>query len=205
MIRVNLLGVGRAKKKRAAIAAPTITLGGGRTLILLVVVLVAVAGMQYWRYRGLQSESAGLDTQKQQLEREKADLARIRAEYDTFSQRKDELTRRINIIEGLKAQQTGPINLLDMLSSTVSATDSLWLTAIEQAGQNLTIEGVALNARAVADFMTRLAASQMFSEVDLKEAFQDTSDRETVKFNFTLIGQLKAPASPAEAPQPGPA
>ena len=203
MIRVNLLGVQRAKKR--AIRAPAITLGGGRALIILVVVVVAVAGGQYWRYRGLQAAGAALDNQKQELEREKADLARIRTEYETFSQRKDLLTRRINIIEGLKAQQTGPVNLLDVLSSTVSATDMLWLTSFEQAGQNLTIEGVALNNRAVADFMSRLFASQAFSTVDLRETAQDTSDRENVKFIFTLNTQIKAPASPTEASAAGPA
>ncbi|MBI1955598.1 MAG: PilN domain-containing protein [Acidobacteria bacterium] len=203
MIRVNLLGV--ARKKTRAMRAPAITLGGGRALIILVVVLVLVGAGQYWRYRGLQAAGADLDKQKQQLEAEKADLARIRSEYETFSQRKELLTQRINIIEGLKAQQTGPVNLLDVLSATVSATDMLWLTAFEQAGQTITIEGVALNPRAVADFMSRLASSQVFSVVDLRETAQDTSDRESVKFNFTLSGQLKAPASPTEAPGAGPA
>ncbi|MBI4459190.1 MAG: PilN domain-containing protein [Acidobacteria bacterium] len=196
MIRVNLLGL--PKKARRRVAAPAVTLGGGRALIVMVVVLVGVAAAQYWRYQGLQSAGTELQTQKQRLEAEKADLARIRGEYDTFSQRKDELTRRINIIEGLKAQQTGPVNLLGVLSSTVSATDSLWLVAFEQAGQTVTIEGVTLNARAVADFMSRLAGSQAFAEVDLKEAAQDTSDRENVRFNFTLIAQLKAPATAPE-------
>ena len=195
MIRVNLLGVAR---KRQRVHAPVITLGGGRVLIILVVVLVLVGAGQYWRYRSLQAAGADLDNQKRLLEAEKADLARIRSEYETFSQRKELLTKRINIIEGLKAQQTGPINLLDTLSSTVSATDSLWLTTFAQAGQTITIEGVALNARAVADFMSRLASSQAFSEVDLKETAQDVSDKESVKFNFTLSGQLKAPASNPE-------
>lgn len=196
MIRVNLLGVSR--KKARAIRAPVITLGGGRALIILVVVLVAVGAGQYWRYQGLQAAGVDLDKQKQQLEAEKADLSRIRSEYETFSQRKELLTKRINIIEGLKAQQAGPVNLLGVLSSTASATDSLWLTTFEQSGQTVTIEGVALNTRAVADFMSRLASSQAFSVVDLKETAQDVSDKETVKFNFTLNGQLKAPASKPE-------
>ena len=195
MIRVNLLGVAR---KRQRVHAPVITLGGGRALIILVVVMLLVGAGQHWRYRGLQAAGADLDKQKQQLEAENADLARVRSEYDTFSQRKDLLTRRINIIEGLKAQQSGPVNLLDVLSSTVSATDTLWLTTFAQAGQTITIEGVALSPRSVADFMSRLASSQAFSVVDLKETAQDTSDRESVKFNFTLSGQLKAPASNPE-------
>jgi len=104
--------------------------------------------------------------------------------------------KRINIIEGLKAKQSGPARLLDMLAATVSKTNSLWLTGFEQVGQKVTIEGVALSAKAVADFLTNLKQSNAFTEVDLKETFQDNAVKEMQKFVFTVNGQLVA-ATPA--------
>lgn len=190
MIRVNLLGVPRAKKR---VRVPVITVGGRFALILLVVVLVAVAGLQYWRYRGLESEIARLDKQIEDLQREKADLSRIKSEYDTNIQRREQLTHRINVIEDLKARQAGPVQLLDVLATTVAATDSLWLTAFEQKGQTVTIEGVAMNVKAVADLLTRLKGTNLFADVDLKEAYQDASMQDITSFIFTLTGELAAP------------
>src|SRR3990172_1638757 len=145
MIRINLVG---GPKQRRRVRAPVVTLEGGRALIVLVVVLVLVAGIQFWRYRNLQSEIVRLDEQIASLEREKADLGRIRAEYETFSKQKELLTRRISIIEGLKAKQAGPAQMLATLAAAVTNTDSLWLTGFAQAGQQITIEGVALNVKA---------------------------------------------------------
>src|SRR3990172_10751747 len=139
MIRINLVGV---PKQRRRVRAPVVTLEGGRALIVLVVVLVLVAGIQFWRYRNLQSEIVRLDEQIASLEREKADLGRIRAEYETFSKQKDLLTTRINIIEGLKAKQSGPVQLLSTVASAATSTNSLWLVGFAQAGQNVTIEGI---------------------------------------------------------------
>ena len=192
MIRVNLMGLPKTRKRARA---PIMPVGGGLALALLVGVLVAVAGYQYFvRYQGFQQQIAQLNMDIATLEREAADLTRVRAEYDTFSKRKELLTKRINVIEGLKAKQAGPVQLLTTLASAVVGTDSLWLTSFTQTGQTITIEGTALNVKAVADFMTRLINTRIFAVVDLKETAQDTADKEMEKFLFTVNGQLAAPA-----------
>ncbi|MBI4465057.1 MAG: PilN domain-containing protein [Acidobacteria bacterium] len=191
MIRVNLLGVQRAKRR---VRAPVIPTGGRVILILVVVVLGGVAGLQWWRYQSLQGQIAQWNEQIEQLQREKADLSRTKSEYDTNMQRREQLTHRINVIEALKTAQSGPVLLLDALANTVSATDSLWLTGFEQKGRAVTIQGTAMNVKAVADFLTRLKGTNLFSDMDLKEAQQDSSVRDITSFNFTLSGQLAAPA-----------
>ena len=191
MIRINLIGLPRQKRRGRA---PAVTLEGGRSLILLAVVALGVSGFAYVRHQRLQQQVQQLDEQVATLDRELAELTVIRAEYDTFSKRKDLLTRRINIIEGLKAKQAGPVQLLSTLASAVVGTDSLWLTGFTQTGQTVTIEGTALNVKAVADFLTRLINTRIFAEVDLRETAQDTVDKEMDKFFFTVNGQLVAPA-----------
>ena len=199
MIRVNLLGVPRAKRRRAR-APIVVAPGGGLALGLLIVVMVVVAGVQLWRYRALQSEGAQLQEQVQSLEREKAELAQVQAQYETFSRRKELLTARINVIEQLKAQQSGPVLLLNTLANSVSSTDSVWLTDFQKTGERISINGVALTMRSVADLMSRLMNSGTFKELDLRESVQDAT-RDFTSFNFTLDAQL-TPLTPAPPPPP---
>jgi type IV pilus assembly protein PilN len=193
MIRVNLLGVVRAKRRRAR--APIIEPGSGLMLGLLVAVIVVVGAVQWWRYGKLQEEGQRLDVQVQRLTAEKAELAQVQAQYETFSKRKELLQARIDIIEQLKARQSGPVILLNTIASSVSATDSLWLTAIQKTGNNVALTGMALSMRAVADFMTRLINSKTFSSVNLKETAQQTG-RDSQNFTFTLETQVSPPTPP---------
>jgi len=196
MIRVNLMGL---PKERKRLRGPVVTLEGGRSLILLVVVLAAVAGSTYIRHQRLQEQVQVLDMRKMELERELADLNRIKQEYDANVARREALTARINVIEALKARQAGPVQLLTTLAGAVVRTDSLWLTTFTQQGQNVTIEGTALNIKAVADFMTQLLNQRIFTTVDLRETSQDPAAKEVESFSFTLNGQLAAPTGPAPA------
>jgi type IV pilus assembly protein PilN len=199
MIRVNLLGVAKAKKRR--VRAPVIEPGGGLMLGLLVGVIVVVAAVQWWRYGQLQQQAQQLDSDIQRLTLEKAELAQVQAQYETFSRRKELLQARINIIEQLKAQQSGPVIMLNTLASSVSSTESLWLTGFEKTGPSISVTGMALSMRAVADFMTRLISSSTFSDVSLRETVQE-SGREGQNFTFTVEAQVTppAPATPPPAP-----
>ena len=194
MIRVNLLGVAKAKKRR--VRAPIIEPGGGLVLGLLFGVVVVVAAVQYYRYGKLVEEGIQLDQQVQRLTAEKAELAQVQAQYETFSRRKELLQARINIIEQLKAQQSGPVILLNTLASSVSATESLWLTGFQKTGTKVSVSGLALSMRAVADFMTRLKASNTFLDVNLKETAQETA-RGSQSFTFTVETELAPPPLPS--------
>ncbi|MGH9786670.1 MAG: PilN domain-containing protein, partial [Terriglobia bacterium] len=162
-------------------------------------VLAAAAGFTYYRHQNLEVQLTELDMRKMELERELADLNRIKQEYDANLARREALTARINVIEALKARQAGPVQLLSTLAGAVTRTDSLWLTSFTQQGQNITIEGTALNVKAVADFMTQLLNQRIFATVDLRETSQDPASREVENFSFILTGQLAAPTGPAPA------
>jgi Tfp pilus assembly protein PilN len=185
MIRVNLLGLPKPKRRAAAVSFE-----GGKTLGILGAVLLLVAGAEYFHYGRLQKQDKDLAVQIQKLQAEKSRLEVMRADYEKFSRQKELLQKRIGIIEGLKAKQAGPMNLLNTLATTVTHTDTLWLTNFDQVGQKITIEGVALSAKAVADFLTQLKESKAFSEMDLKETFQEPAAKDIPRFTFTVNGQL---------------
>lgn len=154
-------------------------------------------GVQYWRYSGLLAEGVVLDEQIQELTEEEQRLAAIRARYDTNIARRDHLERRIAIINGLEERRSGPATLLTMLATTVSNTESLWLTGFDQTGQNISIQGIALNMPAVANFLTELKNSQAFSNVEMEEAYEDSAAKEVknVIFRFTAELAAEAPAT----------
>ena len=190
MIRVNLLGLPRKVKR----GAPVITLEGTPIIILFAVVLLLVLGVQYWRYSGLLAEGVVLDEQIQELTEEEQRLAAIRARYDTNIARRDHLERRIAIINGLEERRSGPATLLTMLATTVSNTESLWLTGFDQTGQNISIQGIALNMPAVANFLTELKNSQAFSNVEMEEAYEDSAAKEVKNVIFRFTAELAAEA-----------
>jgi len=56
-----------------------------------------------------------------------------------FETRKAQLQERVTLIETLRKGQSSPVHVLDAVSRSVP--DMLWLTQLEQKGQDLTIEG----------------------------------------------------------------
>ncbi len=187
MIRVNLLGLPKPKKR-----APAVSMEGWVPLAFLLVALVLVGGGEYWRYGRLQEQGRELTMQTQKLQVEKEQLEKVQREYETNLKRNVLLAKRQEIIKGLEDKQSGPARLLETLASTVSNTDSLWLTSFDLVGEKITIEGVALNEKAVADFLTHLKETKAFLNVDLKETYQDTGT-EIQKFLFTVNAQQPAP------------
>ena len=188
MIRINLLGLPKPKKRK-----PIVTLQGWRSLVLLAAVLMLTGVVQFLRYGRLQDDGKRIAKLIADRTAEKNRLEGVRSEYEKFSRQKELLQKRINIIEGLKEKQAGPARLLDTLASTVSSSDTVWLTNFEQSGKRVTIEGVAFSAKAVADFLTHLKESKAFSVMDLKETFQDNTVKDLRKFVFTVNGQLAGP------------
>lgn len=200
MIRVNLLGEEKKRKKRSAM--PSITLapaGGGMILGLLLGVILIAGGVQWFRLGKLKDQTVELDKQIAELNREKAELAQVQSQYETFSKRKELLTARINVIEQLKAQQAGPVILLNALANSVSAQDTMWLISMEKKADKLTLNGTALSMKAVADLMTRLLATKQFKTVDLKETAQDTGQADVDTFRFALDLVIEPPAPAADA------
>jgi Tfp pilus assembly protein PilN len=78
---------------------------------------------------------------------------------------------------------------------------------MDKKTDKLTLNGIALSMKAVADLMTRLQSSKQFKTVDLKETSQNTGqgDVETFKFALDLVIEPPAAASApaAAAPKPG--
>src|SRR5689334_13590529 len=99
MIRINLSG---AKKEIRAAAGPSVSLEGAK--LVLFAAIFAVVGLAWvgYRFYSLDSASRRLDQEIKVAESEKAKLAAAKAQYEQQEAYKKDLSRRIDIIEGLK-------------------------------------------------------------------------------------------------------
>jgi type IV pilus assembly protein PilN len=188
MIRINLLGVGKAKKgKRAAAAVAGMTGSGPNMLVVLLLVLALAAGGNYFYYWSLQSQAATLKVKMEEAKRENQRLSEIKAKYLELEKQKDIYERRVNVIHQLQANQAGPATLLTTIGDTVNRTDAVWLSSMKEDGNNINLDGVALSVDAVAALMRNLKATGYFKNVEIKESFQEDVVKDMTAFVFTLV------------------
>lgn len=192
MIRINLLGVPRPKKgKRGGMGGGMPTMGGGGEgpgavifLALGLVLGLGVAGYFFWETN---KESERLANEIQTQEREAARLQQVKTKYDQRSKEAAAFERRVKVIDELRAQQSGPVDLLNTVGEMVNNTDAVWLDDMAETGNNININGVALTTNAVANLMTNLKRSGYFKNVEIRIASQDQAVKEMTNFKFTLI------------------
>jgi Tfp pilus assembly protein PilN len=104
----------------------------------------------------------------------------------------------VDVIDQLRANQAGPVNLLSTVADTVNATDAVWLNTMKDEGAAINIEGMALSVNAVANLMQNLKKTNYFKSVEIKESYQDEGVKDMQAFVFTLVCE-KQPEKPATA------
>jgi type IV pilus assembly protein PilN len=185
MIRINLLAPERPtekKKKSASAAAP----GAFQAYLLLTLFAGGAAFVcaAAWWYKTAQLKD--LDSRIAADEKRQRDLQAIKVQVDAFQKKKTLLENKVNLIEQLKAQQKGPVHMLDEISKALP--DFVWLTKLDEAAGRVTFTGQSNSLTAVADFISALQRSGWFPQVDL---VQSTEEANIV--NFTLAGVFKTP------------
>jgi len=188
MIRINLLGIPKARKggKRSAAAVSVPGEGPGFVTLTLLGVVVTGAIVIGW-YTMISRQHDKLEKDMQTAIRENQRLADVKAQYEASKAKADLFERRVKVIDQLKDQQLGPISLLNLVADTVSGTDAVWLETMTDDGKSIDFTGMALSPNAVADLMKNLRSTGAFKTVEIKETAQDNSIKELQAFKFELI------------------
>ncbi len=166
MIRINLAPPSTTKRATAFSIAPGLNLGVVFGILALAV--IGLIGAYWWK---VSSDIAWLVAENERAEQEKTRLAAVIAEGQRFKREKEELEGRVNAIERVARNQTRPTYLLDAMADVLPA--DLWLTRIEEKGQQLRLAGTTYSSVALSDFMANLRGSGKFKDVDLVESRQD--------------------------------
>ncbi|MFQ5526661.1 MAG: PilN domain-containing protein [Thermoanaerobaculia bacterium] len=186
MIRINLLSEGRkpvtAKKKPAG---GGFDLGGldPATLTLIGAILLGVVvSLGYNFLLGRTVSERQREVAEAQAEVDK--LAPIIAEVEQFKAKKAKLENKVAIISQLKANQQGPVQIMDKISRALP--ELLWMDKMEVKGQTITLNGQAFNTNAVANFLENLDRVPEFQEPVLQDTSQSGQTYSfVVRFNFT--------------------
>jgi Tfp pilus assembly protein PilN len=188
MIRINLLGAQKGKNKRSAASAAAVMevgdVGSPKVKVLLVLVLAALVNVGYW-YQ-LDKEHRDIATKMEVAMRKNAELADVKARYLERQREAENYKRRVDVIDQLRAAQAGPVDLLNTVGQTVNNTEAVWLNSMKDQGASIDIDGMALSTDAVASLISNLQKTGHFTNIEIKETFQDDTYKEMQAFNFTL-------------------
>ena len=202
MIRINLLGVERPRARKA------IAFDIGKQVTLLAsLILVAAALAIGWWYWSLRQESQQIDTELAAANQEATRLRTMLAEVGTFEAQRQQLQQRVSLIAQLRSGQSIPVQLLDHISR--SLPDMLWLTTMQQTGDEVTLEGQSTTLIALSDFVGNLSTGTLLerpieivnSQVQPASGAGNQAAPELIQ--FTVRARINRPDEPSA--QPGPA
>ncbi len=202
MIRVNLTGAERAAQKRkvSTPSAPGAVqaylflalFGGGAALLCAAL----------WWYES--AKIRDLDGRILVAEKRQKELQAIKVQVDALEAKRATFQKKVDLIERLKAEQTGPVHMLDEISK--SLPDFVWLTAMDQTGATVKFTGESSGLTSVADFIAALERSGWFPNVDLSSSVE-TNNIITYVLTATFlnpeVAAKQAAAAAANKPIPG--
>jgi len=188
MIRINLLGAPKPKSKKASASSmPSVDMGEVGSPPLKVIVCLLLAGVlngAYWMQLDKQKKSIAI--KMEQAEQKNRELADVKARYLERQRQAENYKRRVDVIDQLRSNQSGPVNLLAMVGETINNTEAVWLNNVKDQGGSVDIEGMALSADAVANLISNLQKTGYFKNIEIKEAAQDETVKDMQAFQFSL-------------------
>ncbi|MFC1516019.1 PilN domain-containing protein [Thermodesulfobacteriota bacterium] len=145
MIRINLLPF-RATKKTENIKR--------QITIFTAILVVLILGMA-WYYMHLSGKIDTLNTKVEDIKLQVKKTERIVEKVDQIQKALNTLNKKIDVITNLKLKRDESVRFLDAMTKVV-IPKRMWLTDLQAIGQTVNIQGIALDNKTVADFMTRL-------------------------------------------------
>jgi type IV pilus assembly protein PilN len=162
MIKINLLPTKKKPPKKVIDLQQQLLLG----FLILVLVLMAMAF--FWKRQ--KDQIMALQKEKVSAEEHIRSQDNILKEVKNVEEERKKVAEKIEIIEKLKKNQTGPVRLLDELSKALPV--GVNLTSLVESGNNINIEGEAFTNDDVVRFVDNLKASPYLSSVMLLETSQ---------------------------------
>ena len=187
MIRINLVGEAR---KPVAVRASGASRAEGESrtadlTMLAFVVLGALLALGHYLLLRYQLNEKNEQVAEAQIEVDR--LEPIIKEVEAFKQKKARLQNKVDVISDLKANQQGPVQVMDKVSA--SLPQLTWLTNMEVNQNNMRLTGQAFNTNAIAQFIENLDRLPEFREPVLR----DTTKRNQL-YSFVIECQYLSPA-----------
>ena len=157
MIRINLLPFRAARKKENIRRQVSIFL---LSLVFLLILL-------FYHNWNLGHKIDALNARIKQTNSELKKYEAINKEIQAIKKKLSNLNQKMAVMDTLEANRFEPTRLMDAMTQII-VPKRMWFTRLDSKDKRVSIRGIALDNKTVADFMVRLEQSGLFSDVDLK-------------------------------------
>ena len=178
MIRINLLPYRESRKKESILRQINIFLA------VFFIVFVILVFYSIW----LGNKIEDLNTKIQNTKRLLAQAETQAKKVDQIKNELEKLGHKIDVIKNIEMNRRAPVLLLENMTKMVAEADSdnkpvkrLWFTDFEESGGKVNIKGIALDNKTIADFMSRLEDSKLYTNVNLKTITQQKVNKLNLK------------------------
>lgn len=161
MLKINLLPVRQLKKRAKAIQQ---MVGMVAFFLFILASLATVGFFQVQQINGYEKDISALNKKKDSFTPTLNKIAQLKKD-------REELVRKTEIIDKLKTDSSLTVRILDEVASRID-NQRMWLEALQQQNESLTLSGVALDNQTVAQFMDKLKDSPFVNEVTLTNSSQ---------------------------------
>ncbi len=176
MVKINLLPIKSELRQKALIEHVT--------LLSLCIVLIFV--LSWIVQTSITNKKDMLEKEVTATRIEITALTKEAGEIEKFKEQKQELQRKLDIITDLNAKKSGPVEILDQLSIIIP--DKVWITNMVNNGNNLNLDGMAVDNPTIALFMKNMLSSPYFQGVELQ-----MTQKEGMNQKFSIKCQIKLP------------
>lgn len=172
MIKINLVREGRAVRGGGAAPAMAPSVAAAQAsaaanvnnyIVIALVVLGAVGAGAWWFIMNGKLKDRQEQVVSKQAEAQK--LEAIIKDVEAYQKRKDNLQKRIDLINQLKQNQKGPVRVMDRISQDLP--DLVWLDRMSLGGGVVSMAGRGLNPNAIANFVDNIKNDPMFEEPEV--------------------------------------
>jgi type IV pilus assembly protein PilN len=189
MIRINLLPFRSTRKKENIRRQLSVFL---LSLVLTVIGLFGVNLFLDSRVEELQQRITSTKSELEKYDKINKEIAEIRKKLDN-------LNKKMAVIRELEVSRYEPVRLMDTITQ-VLIEKRMWLTSLKYSTRDISLSGLAMDDKTVADFMIRLEGCGLYSSVDLKGLKQVEIQKTQLK-SFE-VSCVRKPIVPPEAKGP---
>ncbi|MGW8325351.1 MAG: PilN domain-containing protein [Desulfobacterales bacterium] len=178
MIRINLLPYRESRKKESILRQINIFLA------VFFIVFVILVFYSIWLGNKIEDLNTKIKNTKRLLTQAETQAKKV----DQIKNELEKLGHKIDVIKNIEMNRRAPVLLLENMTKMVAEADSdnkpvkrLWFTDFEESGGKVNIKGIALDNKTIADFMSRLEDSKLYTNVNLKTITQQKVNKLNLK------------------------
>jgi len=182
MIRINLLSDRDAIQKETTRQQISIYV---LSIVLTVVIAGGIHFTLYQKKKGIQEEIRGVEEALKGLKERVGEVER-------YKQFKKDLETKLSVIKDLQKNKILAVQLLDTLSQRIP--EQMWLAKVLKRGNEMTLEGYAIDNETIANFMKGLEGSPFINNIEL--SLTENKDIEGIGLKHFLITTMVQTSPP---------